>query len=1827
MDSNAVSRPTQPSEKLKSKIVNSIIFVFALISLPMVAVSLSRAIFTGWKWIYYYHLVALITIWFVFIFRKKMSNWYKVNICSLFLIILSILGLYYFGVLGGAKLFFLFITIFTGLIIGRKQAHILFGALILILSTFAILYLNGILQYSFDIQNYINQPSVWIMDIIILTCITLGIQIIYNRYIDFFITSEKQLREKQELLKKSEERYRMLIETMNDGLGVLDTQNKVTYINKALCNMLEYNCDEVIGNNITDFFDDKNKEIIGKQLELRRKGISKPYEIEWKGKNDKRVITNMSPRPIYNEKGDFEGSFAVVTDITESKKAERNLKESEQKYRLIVENAVNVILGLTADYLITEFNPEAERIFGRKKEEVLGKNYLELFVPEDVRDEVTNDIKKVLKGEPTRGFENEINSYDGTRYNMIWNVNRTLDEKGSPAGIIAIGNDITARKKAEEQLRLTKFGIDHSHIGIFQIDDDGSIYYANDHACKSLGYSSEELLDLKIWNIDPNLDSEKWVVHRKKTRSLGHSSIETIHRRKDGTEFPVEVAINFVEFMNKKYSFSFAKDISERKSAEQSIKESEERYKRLAEASFEGIGITKQGEIIDVNDQICRIYGYKPEEFKKLGLAKLVHPDDREMVITHNRNNVTTPYTHRGLKKDGSILYLEIRADKIKINNEDHRLTVIRDITENKRAEQALKNSEEKFRLISEQSILGIFIIQDNVIKYVNNAGIKLSEISSDEIYNIKSEEIYKGIHPDDMAFVVEQARKKQAGEKDVIANYSFRIVTQTKKVKWIEIYSKTISYKGKPADLITMMDISPRKQAEEDLKESETRYRVLVENSMFPVVVTTLEGKVLFANKYAFNFFGGTADKIDKYDVQSFWNNPDERLNFINELKRKGKVDNFEFEIKTVSGEIKTVLASTRIIEYSGQQAFYNIYRDITERKKATQALRESEEKFRNIFDSSTDAIVISDFRQNILDVNKTAIETIGITKEKLKGKKTTDFVDDPYKVILLERLKKFKTENIPPVDIEIVAANNFRIPVEINSKVIEYEGKDAILSILRDITERKKATQALRESEEKYRTIVETSPDAVAVTDLNGKITFASPRTVEMHGFKRRDELIGRDGMDLIVEEDREKAASHLQYALGKGIIRDIEYRCKKKDGSEFYAEFSASVLKNINNEPTGFLAITKDVTEKKVAKQRIEERLLHEKILSEVSTKFVNLPIELVNKEINNSFEYIGKMLNIDRIYLWEISEDMKEYFVSCAWADEAIQETPVYLDSDSFPYVKRKMLNKEVFKFSSIQEIPKTAIYEKKHYNKYGIKSCIVIPLIIAENVIGCISFSTVKMKMEWQEELIRLFFVLGHVLSNALQRKNTELALRESEERFRLLIQNIPAVTWVTSQEGITTYISPNVEKVYGYPPETIYKEGFKLWFNRIHQEDAEMVRSEFQQLFTGGKAYNIEYRIKRKDGNWIWLHDRANVYQELEGVQYAYGVFSDITKQKNAELIIKENEIQYRTLYENANDAIFLLRDDVFIDCNPKTLDLFRSESHDIIGKRPHELSPYTQPDGKNSKEKSNELIKRALSDVPQRFEWVHKRKDNSLFTAEVSLNSIELKNEKLLLALVRDITEIKEKHKEILRAVIKAEEKERNRIARDIHDGASPILSTIKLLSQSLAQCDDEKLQKKLVVRIENAVREAITSLSEISIKLSPHILQNFGVVEAIRNFTKEISSIKKIKFNFKTSLKERLNENLEITIYRIVIELINNTLKYADASKVDIILLKNGNILLTYSDDGKGFNVDKTLKKKKGMGLHNLKTRIESVNGTYNMYSAPGKGVKLDVIIPQNE
>jgi len=203
---------------------------------------------------------------------------------------------------------------------------------------------------------------------------------------------------------------------------------------------------------------------------------------------------------------------------------------------------------------------------------------------------------------------------------------------------------------------------------------------------------------------------------------------------------------------------------------------------------------------------------------------------------------------------------------------------------------------------------------------------------------------------------------------------------------------------------------------------------------------------------------------------------------------------------------------------------------------------------------------------------------------------------------------------------------------------------------------------------------------------------------------------------------------------------------------------------------------------------------------------------------------------------------------------------------------------------------------------------------------------------------------------------------------------------------------------------------------------------------------------------------------------------------------------------------------------------------------------------------------------------------------------------------------------------KRVLNAIILTEENERKRLAKDLHDGLGPLLSSVKMSVSALSTEKNLKTQNSILTNAIQAVNESINSLKEISNNLSPHILDNFGLVSAIRSFATKIEQTGKIKIEFRTNLKEqRFNSNIEVILYRAICELINNTIKHAKARKILISLdLENDQLNVLYQDDGKGFNFEAAmLQHKGGMGLHNIRSRTSSINGDFNIESQPGEGI----------
>ena len=213
-----------------------------------------------------------------------------------------------------------------------------------------------------------------------------------------------------------------------------------------------------------------------------------------------------------------------------------------------------------------------------------------------------------------------------------------------------------------------------------------------------------------------------------------------------------------------------------------------------------------------------------------------------------------------------------------------------------------------------------------------------------------------------------------------------------------------------------------------------------------------------------------------------------------------------------------------------------------------------------------------------------------------------------------------------------------------------------------------------------------------------------------------------------------------------------------------------------------------------------------------------------------------------------------------------------------------------------------------------------------------------------------------------------------------------------------------------------------------------------------------------------------------------------------------------------------------------------------------------------------------------------------------------------------------------KQNEARVLSAIIKTEEKERQHFAKELHDGLGPLLSSVKMAISAKRSVD--KTKDKIIINAEKLIDESIITLKEISNNLSPHVLNNFGLHKAIKSFIGKLNIAEKPKIKYKSNIEdERFAHNIEVVLYRVVCELISNSLQHANANNIYIDIIKDKHqILLQYIDDGDGFNLKENNFANKGQGFSNIKSRIKSLNGQYNFFTSQDEGIKVKITININ-
>lgn len=812
-----------------------------------------------------------------------------------------------------------------------------------------------------------------------------------------------------------------------------------------------------------------------------------------------------------------------------------------------------------------------------------------------------------------REFRCRLRRKDGELRDVVLNGSMVRGHR-SGGIVVSFLRDVTDQLRLQKEIaqseeryrRITSAVTDY--IYTVHIEGGNVVRTVHGAACEAVtGYTPEDFeRDPFLWYTMIFEDDREAVREHFNRVTTGErcQPIEHRIRRKDGTvrwvsNIPVihrDASGNIVGYDG------VLSDITERKLAEKELKESEERFKALHEASFGGIGIHDRGLILDCNRGLEVITGYSREELIGMNGLMLIAPSWREHVMEKIVSGYERPYDVEGIRKDGTIYPLEIQGKQIPYHGKTVRVTEFRDITWRKRIEDEIRVRQARIDSIFRAAPVGIGMVVDRVIQEVNDRVCEMTGYSREELTGVSARVLY----PDDDEFERVGREKYVQLEKAGVGTVETRWKRKDGSIIHIILSSAPIDPRDPGTGYtFTALDITMRKLAEDRLKESEERYRLMAE----------LTGKLVYdvdldTGRHTWD---GAVEVISGYTREEFasvdmagWTrmiHPEDRPGVIMAFERALDTRKpFRAEYRILRKDDKTIYVEDNgvfVTDKAGRPyRMLGSIGDITARRLSELALKESEERYRNMFDNSHAVMLLVEPASGaIVDANPAACSYYGYSKNELVSMKITDINTLSPREIFAE-MERARSSRKRYFNFKHRLADGVVRDVEVFSGPITVEGRTLLFSIVHDVTDRRLAEEALRRNEERFRQILQNIADIIVILDSQGRITYETPSLARVLGYAP-GHLVGASPLDLVHPEDKELVARDLA-GVYEGTNNGIptEFRMLKADGTWIYLEAIGSRLEGESRQ--GSVIITaRDVTDRKKAegaKMEMERRMLH-------------------------------------------------------------------------------------------------------------------------------------------------------------------------------------------------------------------------------------------------------------------------------------------------------------------------------------------------------------------------------------------------------------------------------------------------------------------------------------------------------------------------------------------------------------------------------------------------------------------------------------------------------
>lgn len=661
-------------------------------------------------------------------------------------------------------------------------------------------------------------------------------------------------------------------------------------------------------------------------------------------------------------------------------------------------------------------------------------------------------------------------------------------------------------------------------------------------------------------------------------------------------------------------------------------------------------------------------------------------------------------------------------------------------------------------------------------------------------------------------------------------------------------------------------------------------------------------------------------------------------------------------------------------------------------------------------------------------------------------------------------------------------------------------------------------------------------------------------------------------------------------------------------------------------------------------------LEERLRFETLLAEISTRYINIPVEEIDIGIEDDQFRICNFLGLDLSTLWQWSDGTPRILtVTHLHSAPGGPERPIGIDAqNSFPWALSKMLRGETIAFSTEAMGPEAAI-DQASRRHFGVKSSVNIPLSVGGGpLIGVLTFDTLREERDWPDELVNRLKLVAQIFSNALIRKDSDKMLRESETRLNLAADSAGAGLWELNCSTNLFWATEMARSIFEFGSgDTISMELFE---QSVFAEDLVRVREAITQCLANNEKLSIEYRILVSGGRMKWIHSTGRSYYKTNGEpDRMLGVSIDITERKSFEDQILISEARLTAAMDVTSLGFYEMDEDHYVsfldDRGRSILGIsFEEEEHGREFWLAH-IHPDDLPDVlKQSKQVLAGGVDRFVTEYrylhPERgLMWlshlsrVLERNDSGMATRIIGVMQDITERKIMVERLQESEKKLQNNQKDLQRLagkLISVKEEELRHLSRELHDDLTQRLAVLAIDAGKL-ELQMNKMNRTMPdsLKLISGIKDQLIKISEdvhrISRQLHPTILDDLGLVRAIESECAALGKREKIEIGFTNqNVPDRFPDDVPLCLYRIVQEGLNNCICHSGATKCEVVLKgSKDTIFLSVNDKGVGFDPIE-VKNKPGLGLSSMRERMQLVGGTFNVETEPGRGTSIHVSIP---